>query len=303
VWIASAAASRWTDGFAHADLGELLYFVRILPWYAWPAWPLAAWALWKGRRNFAGRRELILPLAAFVTFFVVTSLFGEARDVNALPLLLPLVMLGAAEIDSLPRGAASALDWFGMTTFFLFGALLWVAWIAALTGSPQAVAQWISREVPGYHLKFSFVAAALAALLTLIWLVVVARSLRSPRRALVNWAAGITMVWMLMMTLGLPLVDQARSYREVSSQIVTGLPQGFKCIARRNVGDAQRALLDYFANIRTLRDDLPASSRCKALLVQAAPLRIPQVGPEWTETWRGSRPGDRNELFVLYRRN
>jgi hypothetical protein len=68
------------------------------------------------------------------------------------------------------------------------------------------------------------------------------------------------------------------------------------------VGDAQRALLDYFVNLRTVRDDVPLASRCNALLVQASPLRIPRVGPEWVETWRGSRPGDRNELFIVYRR-
>ncbi len=116
-WMASATSSRWTDGFGQGDFLELLYFVRILPWYAWPAWPLAAWALWKGRRNLAARRDLMLPLVSFAAFFVVISVFGEARDVNALPLLLPLALLGAAEVDTLPRGAASALDWFGMTTF------------------------------------------------------------------------------------------------------------------------------------------------------------------------------------------
>ena len=31
-------------------------------------------------------------------------------------------------------------------------------------------------------------------------------------------------------------------------------------------------------------------------------LRVPEVGPKWTEVWRGSRPGDRNELFILYGR-
>ena len=66
--------------------------------------------------------------------------------------------------------------------------------------------------------------------------------------------------------------------------------------------DAQRALLDYFANIRTLREDSPAAARCTALIVQATPLRIPAVGAQWTEAWRGSRPGDRHELFILYRR-
>ena len=302
VWLDSAAASRWSDPFAHEDPLELLYFVRILPWYAWPAWPLAAWTLWRARRTLLDRRELVLPLIAFIAFFLVTSVFGEAREVNGLELLLPLAILGAAEIDSLPRGAASALDWFGMTTFFLFAALLWLGWWAALTGNPDFAAAWIAREVPGYRYRFSYIASALAALLMLIWLVVVARSLRTTRRALVNWTMGITMVWMLVMTLGVPLIDQARSYRAVAARIVAALPQDFGCIARRNVGDAQRALLDYFAAIRTIREEFPAAARCKALLVQAQPLRIPAVGAEWTEAWRGSRPGDRNELFILYRR-
>jgi hypothetical protein len=131
---------------------------------------------------------------------------------------------------------------------------------------------------------------------------VVARSLRSSRRALVNWAAGITMAWMLVMTLGLPLVDQARSYRALASRVVTHLPPQFTCIVRHNVGDAQRALLDYFASIRTIRDDMPAARRCEVLLLQASPLRVPAVEAPWIEQWRGSRPGDRNELFIVYRR-
>jgi len=156
--------------------------------------------------------------------------------------------------------------------------------------------------VPGFVYPFSFLAFSLAALLTLVWIVVVARSLRSPRRALVNWAAGITMVWMLVMTLGVPLVDQARSYRGVAARLVGALPADFRCIARRNVGEAQRALLDYFANVRTIPAEFPASDRCGALLVQAHPLRVPAAGPEWAETWRGSRPGDKNEIFIVYRR-
>jgi 4-amino-4-deoxy-L-arabinose transferase-like glycosyltransferase len=302
VWLDTAAASRWSDPFNRGEVLEIFHFVRILPWYAWPAWPLAAWTLWRARRTVLGRRDLLLPLIAFVAFFVVTSVFGEAREVNAMAMLLPLSILGVAELDTLPRGAASALDWFGVTTFFLFAAMLWVGWFAAMTGSPDIAAAWLAREVPGYRYKFSYGACALAALLTLVWLVVVARSLRSTRRALVNWAAGITMVWMLAMTLGLPLIDQARSYRPVASSIAAALPRNFRCIARLNVGDAQRALLDYFAGINTIRVEYPAASRCNALLVQAPPTGIPAVGSEWFETWRGSRPGDHNELFILYLR-
>lgn len=278
------------------------YFLKQLTWYAWPAWPLAAWTLYRARRDFAARTELHLPVVALAVFFMAVAAFGETRDVALMPLLLPLAIVGVAELDSLPRGAASALDWFGVMTFFLMGAMLWVLWGAALTGTPEIAANYIRRELPGFTYRFSFIAFALASLLTLVWVVVVARSLRSTRRALVNWAAGITMVWMLLMTLGVPLVDQARSYRTVAADLARAVPADARCIARRNMGDAQRALLYYFSNVRTVPSDAPGAEQCGALLLQAPAQHIPHVEPEWTEVWRGARTGDKNERFILYRR-
>ena len=301
-WLAQATQTHWTDPSADEGPLEMLYFVRILPWYAWPALPLAAWTIWRSRRTLQARKAVLLPIIAFVAFLITSSVFGSPREIDAIPLLLPLAILGIAELDSLPRGAAAAFDWFGMTTFFLFAALLWIAWAAALTGKPGFAAALVQREVPGFHYGFNFLAVALAALLTLLWAVVVARSLRSTRRALVNWTAGITMVWMLVMTLGVPLIDQARSYRGVASRLVENLPPDFHCVARENVGDAQRALLDYFVNLRTVPVEFPAASQCRALLVQASPLHTPKVPTGWTEYWRGSRPGDNNELFIVYER-
>jgi 4-amino-4-deoxy-L-arabinose transferase-like glycosyltransferase len=303
-WLGHATGGRLGNPVG-GDNGvlDMFFFLRILPWYAWPAWPLAAWTLWRSRRTLAARRDLLLPLTAFAAFLIVLSVFGEPRDINAIGLLLPLAILGVAELDTLPRGAAGALDWFGVTTFFLFAALLWVAWFAALTGKPEFAAAMIRNEVPNYHTRFNFLAVSLAALLTLMWCAVVVRSLRSPRRALVNWAAGITMVWMLVMTLGVPLIDQARSYRELSARLMEHLPSGHGCVARSNVGDAQRALLEYFVGLRTVALERPESARCQVLLVQAAPQHAPVVPPGWTEVWRGKRPGDRNELFILFHRD
>ena len=301
-WLRHASITPWSDASGGEGAVELLYFLRILPWYAWPALPLAAWTIWRSRRTLQARKEVLLPIVAFAAFLIAISVFAEPRDVDAIPLLLPLAILGIVELDTLPRGAAGAFDWFGMTTFFLFAALLWIGWAAALTGKPDFAAAMLRREVPQFHYEFNYLAVALAALLTLLWGAVVVRSLRSTRRALVNWTAGITMVWMLVMTLGVPLVDQARSYRAVSGRLVANLPRGFGCVARRNLGDAQRALLDYFVGLRTIPEDSPAASACKALLVQAAPLHPPKVPEGWSEAWRGSRPGDRNELFILYTR-
>jgi 4-amino-4-deoxy-L-arabinose transferase-like glycosyltransferase len=303
LWLQKATASRWTGAEAsRTGLFDIVYFVKVLPWYAWPAWPLAAWSLWKGRKALATRKDLQMPFAALATFLVVLSFFAEAREVNALPLLLPLSLLGVAEIDSLKRGAASALDWFGLTTFFLLAALIWVAWFAALTGSPEGLAAVLQREVPGFKYRFSFLPFALAALLTLVWLVVVARSLRTTRRALVNWTAGITMVWMLVMTLCVPLIDQARSYRGMALALAQALPVGYICAVGVNVGDAQRALLNRFAGLYFQRPDGPYASRCGLRVVQASPSNVPVAEAGWVEVWRGARPGDKTELFVVYKR-
>jgi hypothetical protein len=84
--------------------------------------------------------------------------------------------------------------------------------------------------------------------------------------------------------------------------MAAAVPTQARCITRRNVGEAQRALLDYFAGIRTVHEASPAAAGCDALLVQAHPSGVLGAGVGWEEIWRGSRPGDRHEMFVLYRR-
>jgi 4-amino-4-deoxy-L-arabinose transferase-like glycosyltransferase len=301
-WLVAASGLRAPIAETQPLMDGLGYFVRILPWHAWPALPLAAWAVWRARKNLAERDELRLPLVAFAVFFVVLTLFGEARDVTALPMLLPLTMLAVAEVDSLPRGAASALDWFGVTTFFLFGAVLWVGWYAVLTGVPAGAAQWVQREIPGFTYGFRPISVALAAALTLVWVVVVARSLRNNRRAIVNWAAGITMVWMLVMALGLPLIDQARSYRGMFASMMSSMPSSHLCIASAGLGDPQRALLDYFTGLRTYRLAHPNARNCDLFLEQGPATRPSAPPQEFQEIWRGARPGDRTDSFRLYQR-
>ena len=301
-WLGVALATRWSSGVSLGTFTDLAYFPRILPWYAWPALPLAAWTAWRARKSLATRTDLRLPLAATLLFFVLLCVLAEAREVNAMPLLVPLVLLGVAELDSLPRGAASALDWFGVTTFSLMALILWVGFVAAMTGSPAGVAAWLQREVPGYQYPFRFIPFALAVLLTCIWVVVVARSLRTTRRAVVNWSAGITMVWMLTMMLGLPLIDQARSYRGVAARLAAAIGPS-TCTVGAGVGDAQRALLDYFVGLRVVLPEHRDSARCDTLLAQVSPGHLTTVDEtRWKETWRGSRPGDKSESLVLYRR-
>ena len=62
-------------------------------------------------------------------------------------------------------------------------------------------------------------------------------------------------------------------------------------------------MLHYFAGILTYREEQGASQvhSCDLLLVQGCRNRIHEPGVHWVEIWEGGRPGDKAELYRLYR--
>jgi 4-amino-4-deoxy-L-arabinose transferase-like glycosyltransferase len=221
----------------------------------------------------------------------------------ALPLLLPLILAAAHGLDRLPRGLASFVDWFGMVTFFLFATLLWTGWTAAHTGAPPAAARWVARQAPGYEHQISWPLFGLALALTFIWLFAVFRTRRTNRRAIVNWAAGITLIWMLGNLLWLPAIDHVRSYRSTAAAIKAALPAERQCVAQIGLGDAQRAAFDYHAGLRFIPATDASQTHCDTLIVQGARDSEPVLGPTWSLLWQGARPGDNFEHFRLYRKS
>jgi 4-amino-4-deoxy-L-arabinose transferase-like glycosyltransferase len=278
------------------------FYVGTLTWYAWPALPLALWTLWQGGARALQQPQYQLPLLTFAVFVAVLSISPAPKEAYAMPLLLPIVLLAGAGIDTLRRGAASALDWFGMMTFGLFSALMWFGWFAMLTGKPVFIIRRLDDFRPGFHSEFNSIAFAIALTVCLLWVITVTRARRTNRRAIVNWSAGITMFWVLAMTLWLPFVDSGRSYRSMIESLHQAVPAQYTCMASRGVGLPQRALLDYFANIRTKRADTGDASGCDLLLTQGSTHDRDVAGPGWRLIWEGGRPGDRIERYRLYER-
>lgn len=278
-------------------------YFELLPWYAWPVLPLALWTVWRWRHRVLKEPQLQLPLAAFVVMFVMLAMSATASDIYALPLLLPLTLLAVASLDTLRRGAISALDWFGIMTFGLFSLVIWIAWVALLTGWPAKIAAQLAAYQPGFDARFSWPAFIVAATCSLLWLALIARAEPTTRRALVNWAGGITLMWILAMTLWLPFVDAGKSYRSLVVNLQKALPKERTCISSIGLGDSQRAMLEYYAGIVTFREERPQAKRdCDLLLTQGTVAQEREVGPGWKRIWEGSRPGDNKERFRLYKR-
>ncbi|MBI2960690.1 MAG: glycosyltransferase family 39 protein [Betaproteobacteria bacterium] len=302
---APAALQAWlafqARTFALPTPASLLGLLTILSWSAWPAWPLALAALWD-RRYKPLDAGAAVSLAALAAAAAVVAFMREAREVNALPILLPLALMAAAGVPLLRRGAANALAWFGAMTFTFFGFLVWLGWFAMMTGIPERIARNFAKLEPGHVPQFAWPAFLAAAAMTLAWIAVLSAAERSPLRSVTVWAAGITAFWGLLMTLWLPWIDYGKTYRPVAEALRDALPPGTRCIEGRNLGDSQRAALDYHAGIVTRRGAGSARNACSALLVQGKPGEDdPGIGPEWKRVWEGSRPRDK-ERYRLYLR-
>jgi 4-amino-4-deoxy-L-arabinose transferase-like glycosyltransferase len=284
-----------------------LWVARNLVWFAWPAVALIGWALWIRGRGFNGGLRppgVVVPAAFAGTILLLLLVLPEPRLMQMIPLLAPMALLGSLEVDSLKRGQSAALDWFGILTFGLAAMALWGFWIDAyFNGLPARVAILLNDTETGYGLAFNLRAMLAALFLTAAWILLVRPARRSSRRAVLNWAMGMTLVWGLVSTLWLPYVDVRRTYQGVGESLGVHRPAD-GCIAQRDVSLAQRALFYYFAGVVTVPESSPQAARCSMLLVQygRVPDGVPQL-PGHAIAWEGTRRGDRSERFVLYRKN
>ena len=289
-WSAEYASLTIRSGFSHDHL-ELLF------WASWPVLPLALWSLWLERKHLLKPQTAMLLAATLAALFMF---FADTPKATALmPALVPLTLLAASGAGRLRRGAASAFDWFGMMTFTLVSALIWLGGVAMLTGEPARVAKNFSKPTPGFVAEISTIAIVLAIAATVGWIAIMLRTPRSPWRAAARWSVGLTTIWLLLIALWLPWIDYGKSYRLVSAEFRQALGPHPGCIARRSLGLAQRASFDYFNGIRTVSSG--HSRDCRYLIAQATPRTAHEI-PGWTLVRETSRPGDKSERLRLYRR-
>ena len=246
LWLRSPdLAQSWWYGATHSHgefIDNLRYYLTTASWFAWPAWPLAAWATWHLRREWRTPRVLVPLTAALLGLFAI-AWAGPHQDINCMVLLPPLALLGAHGVARLRRGAANLLDWFGVMTFGFFAFLIWLGYVAMLSGEPPKIAKYFVKTAPGFVAQFDALAFCAALALTLAWLYLVFFTAPSPTRGVARWAAGLVLLWGTFATLWLPWADHQKSYRGVALQIKAALPASPGCIAASELGAPQRAAL------------------------------------------------------------
>ncbi len=279
------------------------FYAYTLLWYAFPALPLAGWTFWDAWREGAGKWRddgIELPLVNLAVTVGVLDIASDARELYLMPVLLPLVLLAVPRLDRLPPLAGSALARLGSAGFGALAGCLWLGWIALVTGAPAPLSQMLAAYQPGFIAHFDGVAFIAAVVATIAWSCFAVQPVRSASRGIAHWTTGVTLCLSLVALLYLPYIDAGKSYREVFRSMLAAV-RSSGCIESRAIGEPQRALLDYFAHLKTVREELGPAASCDMLLVQGwRSSGAPARAPEWTPVWEGARAGDDKELYRLY---
>jgi len=320
-WLAAAALASallaWPSGnwaWRVAPAIEPAVLARLWLWFLWPAWPLALWTLWGWRRQL-GHRHLAIPLLSLgVALVACVVMDGSER---ALMLGLPgVAALAAFALPTLQRGRTAVIDWFSVFFFTLCALLVWLFYLGLQTGSPGWAVAAVQRLAPGFRHQLSLPALVVALAGTAAWVALV--RWRTGRHREVIWkslvlpAGGVGLCWLLLMTLGLPLLDYARSNRPLATRLVRHVPAG-QCIAAPGAPPSLVAALEFHGQRRVDASAGAAHGRCPAMVLvlalrgptvaQSAAAAAAQLGPGWREVARERRPTDRNEVAVVYRRD
>ncbi|NRT57187.1 hypothetical protein [Sphaerotilus uruguayifluvii] len=282
--------------------------LQLLLWFTWPIGPMAAWTLWRWRRQLL-KRHLSVPLA--VLLIALAASLGMGGSDRALMLALPaLAIMAAFALPTLRRSVSAAIDWFSVFFFSASALTIWIIYLSMHTGVPAQPAINIARLAPGFVPVFQPLALALAAAGTLAWLALVrwrtGRHRQALWKSLVLPAGGVALGWLLLMTLWLPVLDYARSYRPMVTQLARHLPEG-GCLVAPGFSRSQLAALEVHGHWTLSRD--PRRLECRWMVLDhherigtpETRQRSPQV-PGWTLQARVRRPTDRDEVILIYRR-
>jgi hypothetical protein len=297
---AAGHAWAWRTGMHWNSAWEL---VRLCAWFLWPGWLLALWTLWRWRHHLAYRHIAVPSVGVAVA--LAASLTMGASD-RALLLAVPgIAVLAAFALPTLKRATGSAIDWFSVFFFTALAIVIWVFYVAMMTGTPAKPALRIEHLLPGFEPHFSAPLLALAVVGMVAWLALVrwrtARVQHALWKSLVLPASGLALSWLLLLTLGLPAIDYARSYRPWVYSIAQYVPNGV-CVAAELPRSALAALENYSNWHIEARGDVAKTSECPYLLVDENRRNPVATPPGWLLVAHLHRPSERDEGTAVFRK-
>lgn len=290
----------WTQPQTWSGLG------RLLAWFLWPAALFALWTLWRWRGRWL-EPHIGWP-ATMVGIVVVATLANNGDDRTLLLALPALATLAAFALPTLRRSVTALIDWFAVLFFTGAAAIIWIIWIAMQTGVPSKPAANVARLVPGFEATLDWRLWLPAAVATAVWFGLVGWRLGRHKPALwkglVLSASGITLNWLLLMTLWLPLLNYGMGQAPISQRIAALQPDT-PCVVVHGLNAAQIAGLQHHGPLTVRRPGQAGTDRCRLLV--SAPGAYPTLPnavklSEWQLRTEMPRLRENREKWLVFER-
>ena len=230
-------------------------------WKWWPLWPIAAFGLWNARKTALLKAPHWAVPLLFVVATICAGLIGPTEwKVHQLLPIAPLALIAAFGLLSLPRPIVNLVDWFAVVLFTALGVFIWLYWSALNFGFPETLANRVPLLAPGVKGNANVYEVFIGITATLAWIGLVSWRVRrgNPRlwRPVVLSAGGLTLVWVLLMTLWIPAIDRIQGQATLASSLTSGWVRAAEVKLEIPATEVRRAL----ANRRHGQTSLKATS-------------------------------------------
>jgi 4-amino-4-deoxy-L-arabinose transferase-like glycosyltransferase len=313
-WLAANDVGQFLGRFDLSIAGALdtwQFWLKTWFWLTFPAGVLALLTLVLRFPDFFRKAGVKSALVVSLVGWAAVVFSGSTRELDALALLAPLAVLGAGSAMRMPRLIIRPVYWLTALGFGVAAIALWGIWAYGIFQGTVPPVPYLDQYLPmDFKVELQPIAYGVAAVLTLIW-VWIAFKFRPPRAAaLLIWPAGIVMLWALVVTLHLPWLDAANSYRGVFTELRDALPAERECISSVNdqslrLRPSEQVLAHYFAEVEVQEAETADEASCDLLLVEVQRRDHPggyDPGASWQKLWEGKRPADERQLFMLFSR-
>lgn len=216
-------------------------------WKWWPLWPIAAFGVWNARHTALIKAPHWAVPMLFILAALITGLIGPAdwKTHQLLP-IAPLALIAAFGLLSLPRPIVNLIDWFAVVLFTALSVFIWLYWTALNFGFPENLATRVPLLAPGVKGNANVYEILIGLAATMAWISLVSWRVRrgNPKlwRPVVLSAGGLTLVWVLLMTLWIPAIDRIQGQATLARSLTTGWVRAAELRLMMTSADIRQAL-------------------------------------------------------------
>ena len=308
-----------------SGLDEVARWFKEMLWRWWPLWPIAFFGLWKNRAiSFRRAPHWGMPLVLWLTITLFGLLGPSSWKLHHFAPIAPLALIAAFSLLALPRALVNLIDWFAISLFTALGIFIWLYWSALSFGFPAGLEARLPAAVRDLTGAPNLYDVVIGVLVSLAWISLVVWRIRRGKPALwrpvVLSAGGLTLVWVLLMTLWLPAIDRLQGQGLNAQSLnqhwrILTQHQSDRTITPTNtcvyISPKSRALHLFAVTYTNLPVNV-TNEAChwRLISVESAvsyQLVEPEqkgIGREWSIVWRSQAPTNRGlrERFVLLER-